>query len=65
MDTILDKLAFNSQIVFSDLFPNRTSRLRIIVTFLALLELIKLKKISIVQKDPFGKIIIFLKKDIL
>jgi segregation and condensation protein A len=65
MENILQKLASNTQLVFNELFPKRTSRLRIIVTFLALLELIKLKKIGIIQKDAFGKITIFLKEDAL
>lgn len=65
MVAIIEKLNSNKKIVFNDLFHIGTSRTRIIVTFLALLELIKLKKIGFVQKDSFDKIIIFLKDDIL
>jgi len=65
MATILEKFTLSSRIVFNDLFASGTSRIRIIVTFLALLELIKLKKIGVVQKGSFGKIIIYLKDAVL
>jgi len=65
MISILDKLTLSTQIVFADLFPQGTSRIRVIVTFLALLELIKLKKIGVVQVGSFSKIIIFCKEAIL
>lgn len=64
MEEILTELTQKTKIAFNDLFTGKTTRIRIIVTFLALLELIKLKKIGFIQKDPFGKIIIFLKDDV-
>ena len=41
---------------FSELFEGVTSRSEVVVTFLALLELIRLKQIIAVQADPFGEI---------
>jgi len=40
------------------LFPERASRLEIIVTFLALLELIKQQRIRVRQKEVFGEIMV-------
>lgn len=64
MADILNELTQKTKVAFNDLFTGKTSRIKIIVTFLALLELIRLKKIGFIQKDPFGKIIIFLKDDV-
>ena len=41
---------------FSDLFENVASRSEVVVTFLALLELIRLKQLSVVQAEAFGEI---------
>ena len=41
---------------FSELFEGVTSRSEVVVTFLALLELIRLKQLSAVQREPFGEI---------
>lgn len=41
---------------FSELFENSTSRLEVVTTFLALLELIRLKILSAVQAEPFSEI---------
>ena len=41
---------------FSELFARAASRTEIVVTFLALLELIRLKQIRAVQNEPFGEI---------
>ncbi|RKD27686.1 condensin subunit ScpA [Caminicella sporogenes DSM 14501] len=53
------KLEKVESIKFYELFDKNTSRLEIIVTFLALLELLKLKKISVKQDKLFDEIIIF------
>ncbi|WIF94736.1 segregation and condensation protein A [Caminicella sporogenes] len=53
------KLEKVENIKFYELFDKNTSRLEIIVTFLALLELLKLKKISVKQDKLFDEIIIF------
>jgi len=41
---------------FSELFEQTTSRAEVVVTFLALLELIRLKQIVVVQPAPFSEI---------
>ena len=41
---------------FSELFEGVTSRSEVVVTFLALLELIRLKHLNCVQETPFGEI---------
>jgi segregation and condensation protein A len=41
---------------FSELFADVVSRVEIVVTFLALLELIRLKQVRVTQTDPFGEI---------
>lgn len=41
---------------FSELFANSTSRTEVVVTFLALLELIRLKQIIVTQPEPFSEI---------
>jgi segregation and condensation protein A len=41
---------------FSELFEGVTSRSEVVVTFLALLELIRLKQLSVVQLEAFGEI---------
>ena len=41
---------------FSDLFVDATSRSEVVCTFLALLELIRLKQLVCVQPEDFGEI---------
>jgi segregation and condensation protein A len=41
---------------FSELFQGVTSRSEVVVTFLALLELIRLRQLAAVQREPFGEI---------
>jgi segregation and condensation protein A len=41
---------------FSDLFAQTTSRTEVVVTFLALLELIRMKQLRVLQADPFSEI---------
>jgi segregation and condensation protein A len=43
---------------FSELFAGATSRTEVVVTFLALLELIRLKQLTAMQQEDFGDIII-------
>ena len=45
-----------SEATFCDLVKNFTERIRIVVTFLALLEVIRAKKIIIRQLKPFGEL---------
>ena len=41
---------------FSELFANVASRTEVVVTFLALLELVRLKQIRARQSEEFGEI---------
>lgn len=43
-------------LLLSNLFDRAKSKLEIVVTFLAILELIRLKEIIIVQKEQFGQV---------
>ncbi|NLL18755.1 MAG: segregation/condensation protein A [Clostridia bacterium] len=61
MDYILETLYHNPDgLEFSHLLPDRTSTTRIVVTFLALLELLRLSRIEVYQQTSFGRILIFL-----
>jgi segregation and condensation protein A len=64
--TIQEKMAELSQLisergemVFEELFTGEPSRMTIVVTFLALLELIKARIVRIYQAQPFGTIRLF------
>jgi segregation and condensation protein A len=61
--TVSDKIDFIMKMTgsgvplkFSELFANAASRTEIVVTFLALLELIRLKQLRCVQDAPFAEI---------
>ena len=41
---------------FTELFANAASRTEIVVTFLALLELVRLKQLRLAQEEAFGEI---------
>lgn len=56
MGLILDRLEGEESLTFTSLFDGDTTRLAMIVTFLALLELIRLKRIRIIQAELFGAI---------
>ena len=45
-----------SELIFGDLFAQAQSRTEIVVTFLALLELIRLKRLKVRQESAFGEI---------
>ena len=49
-------IAARPALKFSDLFEQTTSRAEVVVTFLALLELIRLRQIVVVQPAPFSEI---------
>jgi segregation and condensation protein A len=53
---ILDELGMKQILMFSDLFPAGTTRRALVVTFLALLELIRLKQVRVSQLENFGEI---------
>jgi segregation and condensation protein A len=61
--TVSEKIEFIRQALqvrpvlrFSELFEQTTSRTEVVVTFLALLELIRLKQLVAAQPTPFGEI---------
>jgi len=56
IEALLRALGEQATIKFSELFEGVTSRSEVVVTFLALLELIRLKQITALQKEPFGEI---------
>ena len=56
IDIILQRVANNARLRFSDLFGAAVSRVEVVVTFLALLELIRLKQVRAVQKNMFEEI---------
>jgi segregation and condensation protein A len=56
IDTILRRVATGVPIRFSDLFGTAVSRIEVVVTFLALLELIRLKQVRAIQKNIFEEI---------
>ncbi len=58
IDHLLAVTAGPVQVSFSTLFAGVASRTEIVVTFLALLELIRLKQLRAVQVDAFGEIVI-------
>ena len=56
IDIILQRVANSARLRFSDLFGNAVSRVEVVVTFLALLELIRLKQVRAFQKNMFEEI---------
>jgi segregation and condensation protein A len=56
IDTILQRVANGARLRFSDLFGVTVSRVEVVVTFLALLELIRLKQVRALQKNMFEEI---------
>jgi segregation and condensation protein A len=56
IDIILQRVADGASLRFSDLFSDIAVRVEVVVTFLALLELIRLKQVRVIQRDLFGEI---------
>jgi len=56
IEYLLRALSERSSLRFSELFEGVTSRSEVVVTFLALLELIRLKQVTALQREPFGEI---------
>lgn len=57
---VLDLLRERTQTTFSDLFHAGATRLQMLVTFLALLELVRTHMVQIRQEESFGPIVITL-----
>ena len=56
IEVLMRRLGDGSRLKFSELFAGVTSRSEVVVTFLALLELIRLKQITATQGEAFGDI---------
>jgi segregation and condensation protein A len=56
IDVILQRVANGAPLKFSELFAGIAGRIEIVVTFLALLELIRLKQVRVTQPNPFDEI---------
>lgn len=62
IDYLLERFEPGSYMNFSQLFDLASSRTEVIVTFLALLELIRLKQFRFEQQDPLGEIQVYRKQ---
>lgn len=60
INEIMERLSEKKQLTFSELLGERTDRRGIVYTFLAILELMKLRMIKAYQSGPFGAIRLFL-----
>jgi segregation and condensation protein A len=58
IEAILHRVHGGESIMFFELFSSMSSRQEIVCTFLALLELIKIRQIDVVQKERFGDMMI-------
>ena len=58
MTLLLDSLRTRGQVLFEELFGDAQNRMDVVVTFLAMLELVKVRAIRIFQDEPAGPIVI-------
>jgi segregation and condensation protein A len=58
MTLLLDRLREQGRVVFEALFHDLSSRMEIVVTFLAMLELVKMRAIRMLQEESAGPIVI-------
>jgi segregation and condensation protein A len=58
IEQLMRAISEGAQLKFSELFAGVTSRSEVVVTFLALLELIRLKQLIAMQTEAFGEIAI-------
>jgi segregation and condensation protein A len=58
MLAIQRRIEEGDRFLFSDLFPDQASRSEIVATFLALLEMIRLRQMKAVQLEPFSEILL-------
>ncbi len=63
INEIMERLTEEKVVTFIDLLGEMTDRLKVIYTFLALLELMKLRMVKAYQVEPFGTIRIYLAVD--
>ena len=64
VESVVEQLRARSRLRFEELFPEDASRVRIIVTFLAILELVKTGAVTAMQAENHGEIDILLLRDI-
>src|SRR5256886_8108773 len=55
IEQLMRALSECAKMKFSELFAGVPSRSEVVVTFLALLELIRLKQLTVLQPEPFGE----------
>lgn len=60
MTGILDELGRRTSVLFHELFDAAGSRMEVVVTFLALLELIRIRAVNAVQEERLGPIVLTL-----
>ena len=58
IDLIMKLTSSEVPLRFTELFSGLAARTEIVVTFLALLELIRLKQLRVAQDEPFGEIMV-------
>ena len=58
IEVILKLMRTSERLKFTDLFSHMANRYEIVTTFLALLELIRLRHVGVVQKGEFGDIFV-------
>lgn len=58
MTMLLDRLRSQTQVYFESLFDDAKTRMDVVVTFLAMLELVKVRAIRILQEELSGPILI-------
>ena len=56
MESVLATIASRGSVKFSELFATAANRSEVVCTFLALLELIRLKQLQCLQPEPFAEI---------
>ena len=57
MEYILDQIKARPAFVFSELFPEKVTLRRLVATFLAVLELARLRKLTLAQSEAFSDIV--------
>lgn len=63
MNELLERVNSNKIVKFEELMKESTCKLETVVTFLALLELIRIRTINVYQDESFGNILIKRRKD--
>lgn len=64
IDEILDKLKSERVVDFYSIFKPLRERSHLILTFLAILELIRQRLVNVEQSQPFGKITLYLPQEV-